>query len=350
MFKIRSVFSAIALMTIVASCQQSFKKGEKGIEYKIISEGKGPNIKIGDFLRMHICQLVSNGKKDSVLNDTRKNGMPIIESFDSTAIPPEYITILSQMKKGDSLIMRLLADSMFAQNPGTMPPFIKKGDYFITTVRLLDVYNNAADVEKAKMQDFVEKQRKDSIDNIAIFKKQDAELNAYFKKNNISNLQKTPSGVYVQVIQAGTGPMIDTSVVVTTNYTGRTMDGTMFDSNTDPSKGHVEPFNVNMTDDIELGAGVIKGWTDGLKMLNKGAKAKFYIPSPLAYGKQKVGNDIKENSILIFDIEVVDVMGRAQARAAVDAKRKIMKAKQERFYDSIKKTMPDTLESVRKIK
>jgi hypothetical protein len=128
------------------------------------------------------------------------------------------------------------------------------------------------------------------------------------------------------------------------------MDGTLFDSNTDPSKGHVEPFNVNLTDDVELGAGVIKGWTDGLKMLNKGAKAKFYIPSPLAYGKQKVGNDIKENSILIFDIEVVDVLNRAQAKAVVEAKKKMMKAKQERFYDSIKKAMPDTIESVEKIK
>jgi FKBP-type peptidyl-prolyl cis-trans isomerase len=350
MLKIRSVISAVALVALVASCQQSFKKGEKGIEYKIISEGKGSNIKIGNFLRMHISQLISSGKKDSLLNDTRKNGMPIIESFDSTSIPPEYITILSQMKKGDSLIMRLLADSMFAENPGSMPPFIKKGDYFVTTVRLLDVYNTSAEMEKAKMQDFMDKQKKDSIDNIEIFKKQDAELTAYFKKNNITNLQKTASGVYVQILQPGTGAIIDTSVVVTTNYTGRTMDGTLFDSNTDPSKGHVEPFNVNLTDDVELGAGVIKGWTDGLKMLNKGAKAKFYIPSPLAYGKQKMGNDIKENSILIFDIEVVDVLNRAQAKAAVDAKRKIMKAKQERFYDSIKKAMPDTIQSVEKIK
>jgi hypothetical protein len=63
-----------------------------------------------------------------------------------------------------------------------------------------------------------------------------------------------------------------------------------------------------------------------------------------------MGNDIKENSILIFDIEVVDVLNRAQAKAAVDAKRKIMKAKQERFYDSIKKAMPDTIQSVEKIK
>lgn len=349
MLKIRSVISAIALVALIASCQQSFKKGQKGVEYKIITEGKGSNIKIGNFLRMHISQLISNGKKDSLLNDTRKNGMPIIESFDSTSIPPEYINILSQMKKGDSLIMRLLADSMFAENPGSMPPFIKKGDYFVTTVRLLDVYATSSEMEKAKMQDFMDKQKKDSIDNIEILKKQDVELGAYFKKNNITNLQKTESGVYVQILQPGLGSIIDTSVVVTTNYTGRTIDGILFDSNTDPSKGHVEPFNVNLTDDVELGAGVIKGWTDGLKMLNKGAKAKFYIPSPLAYGKQKMGNDIKENSILIFDIEVIEVMTRAQAKIAIDNKKKIMKAKQERFYDSIKKAMPDTLESTGKI-
>jgi len=350
MRKFSSIFLVIALATIVTSCQQSFKKGDKGIEYKIIKDGSGDPIKIGSYLRMHISQLINSGKKDSLLNDTRKNGMPIIESFDSTAIPPEYISILSQMRKGDSLIMRLLADSMFAQNPGSMPPFIKKGDYFITTVRILDVYKGQAEMEKARMDDYMKKEKADSIENIQILKKQDATLNAYFKKNNIANLQKTASGVYVQILQAGNGPIIDTSVVVKTNYTGRTIEGKMFDSNTDPSKGHVEPFSVNLTDDVELGAGVIKGWTDGLKMLNKGAKAKFFIPSPLAYGKQKVGNDIPENAILIFDIEVIDVLSRAQARVAVDEKRKIMKAKQERFYDSIKKNMPDTLESVKKIK
>jgi hypothetical protein len=70
-----------------------------------------------------------------------------------------------------------------------------------------------------------------------------------------------------------------------------------------------------MTNDPSLGGGVIAGWYDGLKLLSKGAKAKFFIPSPLAYGKMQMGKDIKENSILVFDIEILDVLTREQSQA-----------------------------------
>jgi len=142
----------------------------------------------------------------------------------------------------------------------------------------------------------------------------DKKLQDYFKMYDIK-VSKTPLGAYVEMIQPGTGPIIDTSVVVKVDYTGRTLDGKMFDSNTYPSKGHVEPFYVNMTNDMSLlGSQVIEGWTDCLKMLNKGAKARFYIPSSLGYGKQKIGEDIPANSILVFEIEVLDILNRTQAK------------------------------------
>ena len=114
------------------------------------------------------------------------------------------------------------------------------------------------------------------------------------------------------------------------------MDGKMFDSNTDPSKGHVEPFNVNMTADRTLGGSVIKGWTDGLTLLNKGAKAKFYIPSTLAYGPRE-SQDIPANSILIFDIEVVDVLTKEQAKVAVKEQIEKNKLRQKAYMDSVSK-------------
>ena len=183
--------------------------------------------------------------------------------------------------------------------------------------------------------------QKDSISNIAVLAKDDKELQAYFAKKNIKAI-KAPKGTYVEIIKPGTGPNIDTSVVVKTNYTGRTMDGVMFDSNTDQSKGHVEPYNVNMTNDASLGGPVIKGWTDGMSLLNKGAVAKFYIPSTLAYGKQGSGGDIKPNSILIFDIEVVDLLNKDVARAENAERIKTMKEKQKKYMDSIQASKPDT--------
>jgi len=323
----------ISLLAIVAilfsSCGQDFKKGEKGLEYKITATGSGEKLKIGNFLQMHVCQIISDGKKDTVVNDTRKNGTPIIEPFDSKSIPPEYFKIISQLRKGDSLTIRLLVDSMYKDNPGAMPPFMKKGNYFLTTVKLLNVFTNQSQMETARKKDMQLKMEKDSIENIQILAKEDKELQAFFKKNNITGLQKTKLGTYVQIIQPGTGAMIDTSVVVETKYTGRLLNGKMFDSNTDSSSTHREPFNVNMTNDYSLGAPVIKGWTDGLKLLNKGAKAKFYVPSVLAYGKEKVGEIIPENAILMFEIEVLNILTKAQAYSLIENDLKIQEDSSE---------------------
>jgi len=216
-----------------------------------------------------------------------------------------------------------------------MPPFMKKGNYFLTTVKLLDVFKNQTQMETARKKDMQLKMEKDSIENIKILAKEDKELQAYFKKNNITGLQKTKLGTYVQIIQPGTGAMIDTSVVVEMKYTGSLLNGKKFDSNTDSSFKHTEPFKVNMTNDYSLGAQVIKGWTDGLKLLNKGAKAKFYVPSVLGYGKQKVGEMIPESAILVFDIEVSNVLTKDQARAINESKLKLKKNIEKKFYDSL---------------
>jgi len=329
----------ISLLAIVAilfsSCGQDFKKGEKGLEYKITASGSGEKVKIGNFLQMHVCQIISNGKKDTIVNDTRKNGTPIIEPFDSTSIPPEYFKIIGQLRKGDSLTIRLLVDSMYKDNPGAMPPFMKKGNYFLTTVKLIDVFTSKDQMESVRKKDIQIKMEKDSIENIKILAKEDKELQAYFKKNNITGLQKTKLGTYVQITQPGTGAMIDTSVVVVTNYSGSLLNGKVFDSNTDSSFKHKEPFNVNMTNDYTLGGPVIKGWTDGLMLLNKGAKAKFYVPSVLGYGKQSMGDRIPENSILMFDIEVSNVLTKDQARAINEKKLKLKKDIEKKFYDSL---------------
>lgn len=298
----------------LCSCKQGFKKGDKGLEYKIIADGSGPKVRTGQFMQMQICQIANDGKKDSILNDTRTTSGAVIEPFNANSIPLEYFKIISQLRKGDSLVMRILTDSMFAQNMAAMPPFFKKGCYFTTTVKLVNIFKTAAEADSARNAERMVAMKRDSIENISILASQDKLLNEFFKKNNIT-ATKTPLGAYVQIIQVGSGTNIDTTVVVKTNYTGRTLDGYMFDSNTDSSKGHVEPFNVNMTNDITLGSNVISGWKDGLSLLNKGAKAKFYIPSPLAYGKRGAGEEIKPNTILVFDVEILDILTKEKARA-----------------------------------
>ena len=108
------------------------------------------------------------------------------------------------------------------------------------------------------------------------------------------------------------------------------MQGRIFDSNVDTTGGRPsQPLLVSMSNDPSLGITVIKGWNDGLSLLNKGAKARFYIPSPLGYGSQAQGPDIKANEILIFDITVADVLDRTRATVANAQMQKMMMDQRE---------------------
>lgn len=130
----------------------------------------------------------------------------------------------------------------------------------------------------------------------------DKKLQEYFAANKI-NAVKTPSGLYYTINKNGSGPLPQTGDRVSMNYTGRLLTGETFDSNVDPQFQHVEPFWFN------LGTRqVIAGWDEGIALLPKGTIATLYIPSSLAYGAQSPSPIIPANSILIFDVEVVDVV------------------------------------------
>ena len=125
-------------------------------------------------------------------------------------------------------------------------------------------------------------------------------LQEYFQKNDL-HPKKGAGGMYYTITKEGTGRQVLIGEVVKMNYTGRLLDGTVFDSNTDPAFRHQEPF------EFQIGSGrVIRGWEKGIQQLKKGSVATLYIPSLMGYGEDG-GPRIPANSILIFDLEVLDV-------------------------------------------
>ena len=107
----------------------------------------------------------------------------------------------------------------------------------------------------------------------------------------------TESGLQYQVVTEGTGDKPTATDKVKVHYTGTLLDGTKFDSSVD--RGEPMEFPVN---------GVIKGWTEVLQLMPVGSKYIVWIPSDLAYGGRGAGQDIKPNSTLKFEIELLEIV------------------------------------------
>ena len=107
----------------------------------------------------------------------------------------------------------------------------------------------------------------------------------------------TPSGLQYKVIVKGNGPQPTESSTVKVNYSGKLLNGKEFDSSY--KRGQPAEFPVN---------GVIKGWTEALKMMHVGDKWDLFIPSDLAYGEQGAGGMIEPNSVLLFEVELLDIV------------------------------------------
>lgn len=111
------------------------------------------------------------------------------------------------------------------------------------------------------------------------------------------NVRTTASGLQYIVEKEGTGISPVATDEVTVHYTGKLLDGAVFDSSV--TRGEPATFPLNR---------VIPGWTEGVQLMKEGGKYTFFIPSDLAYGPQGVPNAIPPHSTLIFDVELIKVI------------------------------------------
>jgi FKBP-type peptidyl-prolyl cis-trans isomerase len=197
---------------------------------------------------------------------------------------------------------------------------MKKNEYIYQYFKIAKLFTSREQVEnEAKSYETVAKTKRykkavDEIDkelqkNTAQQKTDDQIITDYLAKNNIK-ANKTPWGTYVAITTPGTGNNLTEKDVPVVNYTGKTLKDSVFDSNTDKKFGHVQPYEVDMSE-----FSVIPGWIDGLKLMNKGSKGIIIIPSTLGYGKNGSPPAIGPNEVLLFNIEVADVITQDQYAA-----------------------------------
>jgi len=280
--------------------------GLKGMQYTYINDAKGKNAIAGDYVKAIITTRVG----DSVVFSSEKQfGKPMEIMVDSSTDMQKLMEVFRLMSVDDEVRLRVLADSMFnfqdtsALNRQQIPPNVKSGDTVAWTIKM---------VEKKTADELKDQAKKDSIESAkaaAVAETKNAGAIAQYVTKNKLNTTTTSSGLQYEIIKEGSGPNIMPGQVAVMNYTGTLLDGTKFDSNTDPEFKHVQPF------EFPLGQGrVIRGWDEGVALMKKGSKAKFIIPPSIGYGPQDRPK-IPANSVLLFDVELIDIKEAPKAPA-----------------------------------
>ena len=113
-----------------------------------------------------------------------------------------------------------------------------------------------------------------------------------------ATMTPTASGLYYKITQNAEGKKPNVGDIVSVHYAGKLVDGTEFDSS----------FKRNEPIEIPIGVGqVIKGWDEGILLLNEGESATLLIPSELGYGARGAAGVIPPNAWLIFDVQLVKI-------------------------------------------
>ncbi|WP_180003629.1 MULTISPECIES: FKBP-type peptidyl-prolyl cis-trans isomerase [unclassified Acinetobacter] len=170
-------------------------------------------------------------------------------------------------------------------------------DSFVTGVRAGHARAKPAYTEEELQKAYAEFQQEMQNKQLESNKQAQSSSDNFLTENKSkAGVKTTASGLQYLTTKEGTGKQPQATSVVKVHYTGKLVDGTVFDSSV--QRGEPIEFPLNQ---------VIPGWTEGLQLMKEGGKATLYIPSNLGYGAQGVPGTIPPNSTLIFDVELIEV-------------------------------------------
>lgn len=155
------------------------------------------------------------------------------------------------------------------------------------------------DLDKVRAKNMMAKRKEEAKENA---KKSADFLAENGKKEGVTT---TESGLQYKVIEAGSGEQPKATDTVTVAYTGKLMNGEVFDSSA--QHGDDATFALNQ---------VIPGWTEGVQLMKVGAEYEFVVPPELAYGENGAGQKIPPNSALIFDVKLKGIGQPHKAKTA----------------------------------
>ena len=271
--------AACMMLSVFTGCNNNAPKGYKatnnGLYYRFHVKNNGELPNVGDLMEVTLACTV---------NDT----MTIIPAstnilqLSEPKFQSDFIEGLFMMHVGDSASFIANIDSTFKYTFGVakLPAEFNSTDIMRFDIKVNDFYPESEFENKMKEKGETAK----------------ANLKKYIADNNVL-VEPTASGLYYEMKAKGNGEMPKKGDHVKVHYTGRLLDGTVFDSSIERG----EPI------EFPLGVGyVIPGWDEGIMLMSKGEKGVLYIPYDLAYGERGAGGVIPPYANLIFEVELVD--------------------------------------------
>ncbi len=285
-FKLMSAIMTIVVVGVLLfGCDgNEFKASTDGYEYKYIKKGTGDLPKVGEIV---VYNMKYVDEKDSLIFETDTD-QPAYVPFDSmqwSNMGPLY-KAFKIIKEGDSILIKVPTKTLFEESfRAAIPPSLNP-EGSITFCIGASAIMTEEDMELEAMA----KSEKQMSADIEV-------IDQYLEQNNIS-AQSTDSGLRYVIDVEGTGNFPQPGDNVMVNYRGSLLDGIQFESTFETN----EPFTFTIGQ-----RQVIMGWDEGIALLKAGGKGTLYIPSPMAYGEHGAGGVIPPNSVLKFDVELIQI-------------------------------------------
>ncbi len=294
-------FLVTAFALVVVACSSGKRETPKGYGYEMIKEGTGETVKVGEYL---VVNMLFKDGNDSIWSDTRGNEIPMLMAIQEATPGDEGLEeIFRTLKAGDSIVCEMPAKTLFEKTwRQAVPPSIDSTSNFTFYIGVKEILTEQQMValEQELMAKFTARQTA-----------KDAEIiDAHLASANVE-AQSTVSGLRYLITKQGKGANATPGQEVSINYAGYLLDGTLFDTSIESIAKANNSYNPGRPYEpytLTAGTGmVIRGWDEAILLMNRGTKMRVWIPSSLAYGPQKRSELIKENTILVFDMEMMDI-------------------------------------------
>jgi len=312
-------FALITLLSltagICANAQDNSVKTPKGALVKVVAANPGDKIKLNDVITFEVVQKT---EKDSVLFSSYTMGHPLKIQVQPCQNVGDLMDALPLLAAKDSALIKVPTDSIFKEHEEQRPAFLKKGSWLVFDVKI------------DKIQSLQEAMDEKNAANEKVKASEAADRDKYIASHKLI-AKTTPSGLKYVITQASVKPKPQLGDTVLVNYIGRTTSDKVFDSSIQAEAqkaGLNQPGRNYEPLQVILGTTpIIKGWNEGLLLLNEGSKAKLIIPSDLGYGADGAGEDIGPFSTLVFDVELVKIKPIKHAAAKPAPKKPTTTAK-----------------------